>query len=224
MTIPSKQKLIADALQSIRPGATIIVDIGYAQTPNMLLKKAGNKVFGIDLASVPVPAGYDAVHQCDLNVEKLPFADGSVDVVTMGCTLAHVANPLKVLAEVNRVLRPDGVLIVSSPNPNYYWENALNIFYHYFKHRVVKVKHYEHFFEFSRYNMRTSADRTGFEVVREIGCTFALVKTPFVFDVQRFPGMAYEIVYVLEKKRPPESYATFEDKNGIKRLPTTLYE
>ena len=151
------------------------------------------------------------------------MGEKTVDAVTMGCTLAHVANPLKVLAEVNRVLKPAGVLIVSSPNPNYYWENALNIFYHHFKHRVVKAKHYEHFFEFSRYNMRTSADRTGFEVVREIGCTFALVKTPFVFDVQRFPGIAYEIVYVLEKMREPESYATFEHDGRIDKVPTSFY-
>lgn len=216
--IKSKNALIAGVLEQYKPST--ILDVGYAQNPNPKLR---GLVYGVDIVRVPVPDNYASTYTVDLNTTRIPMGDGSTDAVTMGCTLAHVANPLKVLGEINRVLKPGGVLIVSSPNPNYYWESVLNIFYHHFKHRVVKAKHYEHFFEFSRYNMRTSADRSGFEVVKEIGCTFALVKTPFVFDVQRFPGLAYEIVYVLEKMREPESYATFESAKGIEKIPTDLY-
>jgi SAM-dependent methyltransferase len=95
---------------------------------------------------------------------------------------------MKVMADINRVIKPGGTLVISSPNPNYYWENALNIFYHYFKKRVVKSKHEEHFYDFSRYNMRTVAMRAGFDVVRERGFGFFLVKTPVRFNPVRFPG------------------------------------
>jgi SAM-dependent methyltransferase len=140
----------------------------------------------------------------------------------MGCTLAHVANPLRVLAEINRVLKPDGILSVSSPNPNYYWENVLNIFYHHFKDRVTKAKHDEHFFEFSRYTMRTSAARSGFQVIREIGCSFVLVKLGWNFNPEKYPGLSYEIIYVMKKVGQPKNYATFEDKQGIHEIPTIL--
>lgn len=210
----SKNELIAE--QVIVNG--IIVDIGHAQNPNTQLK--GKEVHGVDIVEVPVPANYTQSHKIDLNVDVLPFQDASVDVVTMGCTLAHVAAPLRVVGEIHRILKPDGLLILSTPNPNYYWENVLNIFYDYFKNRVVAAKHEEHFFDFSRYNIRTIADRMGFSLVKEIGCTFALVKTPIKFN-PRFPGLAYEIIYVLKKTGPIKHYATFESK-GIHRVETCL--
>lgn len=161
---------------------------------------------------------------CDLNVDRLPFGDGELDAVTMGCTLAHVARPLQLLAEINRVLKSDGTLVITSPNPNYYWETVLNIFYHQFKHRVAKSKHEEHFYSFSRYTMRTSLWRAGFEVEREVGVTFAIVKTPFVFHPLRFPGLAYEIVYVCRKDKEPQSYTTVELVSGHEqKIPTTLF-
>lgn len=56
--------------------------------------------------------GLDFVH------EPLPFADQSLSVVTFSETLEHL--PVQrvnfVLAEISRVLRPDGILIASSPN------------------------------------------------------------------------------------------------------------
>src|SRR3989344_9451174 len=134
----SKNELITNALRAYRPST--VVDIGFAQNPNPHLR---GTVYGIDIVNVPTPKNYAETYKIDLNTDRLPFAEKTVDAVTMGCTLAHVANPLKVLAEVNRVLKPAGGLIVSSPNPNYYWESALNIFYHHFKNRVVKAKHYE---------------------------------------------------------------------------------
>lgn len=220
----SKGSLIAEAIARYKPNKT--VDIGYAQAPNPELCRTAHSmyVYGVDIVKIPVPDGYTAVYRVDLNTDRLPFDDARVDAVTMGCTLAHVANPLRVLGEINRILPVGGVLVLSSPNPNYYWETALNVFYHTFKSRVSKAKHVEHFFEFSRYNMRTIADRAGFEVVREMGTTFQFVKTPWRFTPVEYPGIAYEIVYVLEKRREPESFATFESDKGIEKIPTTLFK
>jgi SAM-dependent methyltransferase len=119
----SKLEIIAEEALSWKPKT--IVDIGYAQEPNTFFKDV--TVYGIDIIEAPAP--YEKTFTLDLNTDTLPFSDGEVDMVVMGCTLAHVAHPLKVLAEVNRILKDKGVLIVSSPNPNYYWETVLNVFY-----------------------------------------------------------------------------------------------
>src|SRR3989344_1970346 len=214
----SKLELIADEVLKTTPAT--VVDIGYAQTPNEFLKNV--TVYGIDLVEASAP--YAKTFVCDLNTDPLPFGDGEIDTVAMGCTLAHVANPLKVLGEVNRILPVGGTLVVSSPNPNYYWENVLNIFYHHFKNRVSRAKHVEHFFAFSRYNMRTIAERAGFEVVNEIGNLFCIVKTSICFNPIRIPGIAYEIIYTLKKIASPTSYATFEGSKGIEQIPTHLYQ
>ncbi|MGH9225138.1 MAG: class I SAM-dependent methyltransferase [Acidimicrobiales bacterium] len=46
----------------------------------------------------------------------LPFRAGGMDAVTILDVIEHVADPTSVLAEVHRVLRPDGRLIVSVPH------------------------------------------------------------------------------------------------------------
>jgi len=46
----------------------------------------------------------------------LPFEDEAFDVVVSFEAIEHVAEPEQVLAELARVLRPDGLLIVSTPN------------------------------------------------------------------------------------------------------------
>ncbi len=43
---------------------------------------------------------------------RLPFADGSVDMVVSTLSLHHWADPVGVMAEVNRVLRPGGCALI----------------------------------------------------------------------------------------------------------------
>jgi len=47
--------------------------------------------------------------------DRLPFADGRVRHVVMTEVLEHVADPSKALAELRRVLTPDGMLCLSVP-------------------------------------------------------------------------------------------------------------
>jgi ubiquinone/menaquinone biosynthesis C-methylase UbiE len=49
-------------------------------------------------------------------VEQLPFEDASFDLVTCQTVLIHVRDPAVALAEMVRVVRPGGVVVVSEPN------------------------------------------------------------------------------------------------------------
>jgi SAM-dependent methyltransferase len=46
----------------------------------------------------------------------LPFPDRSLDLVTCNMVIEHLDRPSKAFAEVARCLRPDGALVVSTPN------------------------------------------------------------------------------------------------------------
>lgn len=48
----------------------------------------------------------------DADAHRLPFADGHFDTVSISVSLHHMARPRRVLREMQRVLRPDGRLIV----------------------------------------------------------------------------------------------------------------
>jgi SAM-dependent methyltransferase len=52
---------------------------------------------------------------------RLPFENDSVDLVTLLAVIEHFPNsPRLVLEEAHRILRPDGILIVDTPNAGYF--------------------------------------------------------------------------------------------------------
>jgi SAM-dependent methyltransferase len=81
----------------------------------------GREYLGIDIRPGP---GVDRV----ADVEALPLADGSAGTVIAMNTFEHVARFWRGFAEIRRVLRPDGALLVSCPfyfhihsYPSDYW-------------------------------------------------------------------------------------------------------
>ncbi|WP_329953643.1 methyltransferase domain-containing protein [Stenotrophomonas sepilia] len=54
----------------------------------------------------------------------IPLADDSVDVVVSFETIEHLMEQEEMMAEIRRVLRPDGVLVMSSPNKEVYSDRA----------------------------------------------------------------------------------------------------
>lgn len=216
----SREELIAHEVKAMHPSR--VLEIAYAHSPNRLLGELGGEVHGIDPLARAAP--FASMTKLDVNKDPIPFPDGHFDVVTSGCLLGHVAKPLSVLAEIHRVLKPSGTLILMAPNPHYYWEVILNLWYQHFVSRVSRSKRIEHFFEFSRYTMRTSLERTGFAVEKELGATFQLAKLGLRMNVEHRPGLAYEIIYVARKTGTPASYTIIEDDAGtICELPTPLF-
>lgn len=71
----------------------------------------------------------------------LPFEDASFDVVVSFETIEHLAEQEEMLAEIRRVLRPDGFVVISSPNRPVYSEESG-------EHNEFHVKELD-FFEFN---------------------------------------------------------------------------
>jgi len=56
------------------------------------------------------------IHNVDIERQRLPFDDASVDVVTSFETLEHLLDPMHFLFEVNRILKQGGTLVLTTPN------------------------------------------------------------------------------------------------------------
>jgi 2-polyprenyl-3-methyl-5-hydroxy-6-metoxy-1,4-benzoquinol methylase len=85
-----------------------------------------NRFSSVSAADImPVPAGLDGVKwiEQDLN-EPLPNHDGSFDVVIAAEVIEHLENPRFTLRELFRLLRPGGIVIVSTPN-NESWRSLV---------------------------------------------------------------------------------------------------
>lgn len=86
-----------------------------------LLKESGLPVTALDLAPerlAPLIArrGLDVV-ACDIEVERWPFEGASFDYALFTELLEHLrVDPLFALAELNRVLKPSGRVLLTTPN------------------------------------------------------------------------------------------------------------
>ncbi len=64
-----------------------------------------------------------SVHQADITKE-LPIEDKWADIIYALEVIEHVRSPLSALEGFHRVLKDDGLAVISVPNP-YYWQNML---------------------------------------------------------------------------------------------------
>jgi ubiquinone/menaquinone biosynthesis C-methylase UbiE len=87
------------------------------------LKSSAKSVTGVD---VDIEAAKLAMSECDEKARvllgdgtNLPFHDESFDVVTSFETLEHLHERKLFLSELKRVLKPNGLLILSTPNAYY---------------------------------------------------------------------------------------------------------
>jgi SAM-dependent methyltransferase len=58
--------------------------------------------------------GFQRVEGQECDIQDLPFDNDSFDVVIANHMLYHVPDPDRALAELSRVLRPDGILLAST--------------------------------------------------------------------------------------------------------------
>ena len=98
---------------------TNLLDIGCAQGFFLFsASKVGYTTKGIEISR---DAAEYARGEFGLDVEAKPFeelrfAENHFDVVTLWQVLEHVPYPLMILKEVHRILKPGGLLVVSTPN------------------------------------------------------------------------------------------------------------
>lgn len=71
--------------------------------------------------------GINKLTKCDLNI-KLPFKDKSFDTIIALEVIEHIFEYKHALSEINRILRKDGLFIISVPNCTYWKYQAHLIF------------------------------------------------------------------------------------------------
>jgi methionine biosynthesis protein MetW len=94
------------------------------------VRESGVEIHGVDISEVAVEAararGVDA-RVASLG-EPLPFADASFDVVICLEVLEHLVDPAAVVHEINRVLKPGGLALLSVPNTAFWTTRAELVF------------------------------------------------------------------------------------------------
>ncbi len=102
-----------------------VLEVGIGTGRNLAYYSDPAAVVGIDLsrqmlarAAGRVGESGRPVSLAQTDVEQLPFADATFDTVTATCVFCSVADPVAGLAEVARVTKPDGrVLLLEHVRP-----------------------------------------------------------------------------------------------------------
>lgn len=100
------------------PRGACILDLGCGWSGKLLQKIEPDISSGVGVDISVSPAGKDPKIQLvahNLN-ETLPFPDGKFDVATSLANLEHLENPRQSLAEIFRVLKPGGILLLTAPS------------------------------------------------------------------------------------------------------------
>jgi SAM-dependent methyltransferase len=111
---------LLDTLRSVAPSASgRLLDVGCGEKPyEHLFRPYVDAYLGVDLESTYVETS--AAHRETkpdvlYDGKRLPFDDGSFDTVLNIQVLEHTPEPQALIDEMSRVLKPNGVLILTAP-------------------------------------------------------------------------------------------------------------
>jgi len=108
----------------VKEGRVLDVACGACEIRKFLNKKI--KYYGIDVSDAAIKEGKKLFKDAKLfngDVENLPFKDGFFDYVLCLYSFEHFLNPKKVMLEMARVLKREGLLIMAAPSH----DNIFNI-------------------------------------------------------------------------------------------------
>jgi ubiquinone/menaquinone biosynthesis C-methylase UbiE len=118
---PSRRALLKQ-IQALKLDSPKILDIGCGtgQFPELLFQSIpGAKVWGLDLVRGMLEGGngrwmnyQNRVMPVQGDSEKLPFGDGTFDILTCANSFHHYPNQAQAIREMSRVLKPGGVLML----------------------------------------------------------------------------------------------------------------
>lgn len=115
----------AHAAEYARGRDVIDIGCGNGYGAHLLLTAGARRVLGIDISPEAVESAQRHYHSPGLSFsiadsEQIACPDGSFDLAVCFEVVEHVADARRLLAEARRILKPNGILLLSTPNKNVY--------------------------------------------------------------------------------------------------------
>lgn len=114
------------AVSSLFVNDKIVLDIasgeGYGTS---LLSKTARQIIGVDIDGITVEMAAEKYKGTNLkflvgSADKIPVEDNTIDVLVSFETIEHHDKHNEMMLEIKRVLKPNGIMIMSSPDKKHY--------------------------------------------------------------------------------------------------------
>lgn len=99
-----------------------VLDVGTADA--LMLGKL-NKVWpdtcfiGLEMnRSLLMTTNINGIQKIEGDAIELPFGNEAVDAIVATAVIEHLPDPMKFISECNRVIRTEGVIVITTPDPN----------------------------------------------------------------------------------------------------------
>lgn len=173
-------------LKNLFKSGEVVLDLASGEgAVSEFLQNLGCEVTAFDISKEALSkAAKRGVKTVQGNVEsKLPFKDQSFDGVFWGDNVEHLFFPAKTLKEIQRVLKKDGRLIISTPNMGY-WRYRL---YYLFFGMVPQTEWYnanswewEHIRFFNKNIMNSFLQQNNFKLKNFLGVSSRRLDKPLM--------------------------------------------
>jgi len=181
----AKLNEIFETASSALTGGNRILDVGCGDGSfSQYSKEKFRRLYGTEISE---EAAHIAQKQgvlttiTDLN-SSLSYKDNTFDAVTCLDVIEHLPDPRLLLAEIYRVLRPDGQLVATTPNIRYFRNLYRLIFKGTFPHTSADTSVWGggHLHYFTRRDLNTLLNKVGFKKI-----TFSINKDQFRLSKKR---------------------------------------
>lgn len=112
------KKIVTELQKFKKTGKLLDIGCGFGLFLKMA-KEVGFKVYGVEMEKETVKAAQEKFGLKNISpksVEKIDFPERYFDVITLFDILEHLENPEVILKKLKRLLKPDGLLVIQSPN------------------------------------------------------------------------------------------------------------
>jgi SAM-dependent methyltransferase len=209
----SRLRKCASLIDRLPIGRGRLLDIGCSNGEWALLwQRRGWHIAGIDVnreqVSLARGAGVDA-RVCDLNRDLIPFADAQFDLIFAGEVIEHLVDTDGFLSEVRRCCKPNGYVLLTTPNLASFENRVRLSLGMYPKWLNYNLQDSGHVRGYTPRVLKKQLAAHGFHVLRHRGNWVPFIPQHFIDDVKMpslaitgdlLPGLAMDIIVLATKQ------------------------
>ena len=194
------------------PADLEILDVGCADGEVLRPMSAKFKLHGLDFSDSFVEQAREIgiqAQRCDFAKEKFPHENESFDTVFTGETIEHLIDTDLFLSEINRVLRGNGLLVMTVPNVRT-WLSIAMMMIGGLPPRFSARYRSPHYRDFTLRTVKLALENNGFVLEKAEGTSFYIpgVGETMKWLAKYFPSWTGQMILMARKVRTTEYDST----------------